>query len=200
MVVNINQQLEGIRANILNSLKNSREGLKLTMKELNFQESSLNKKLTKVPTQEKIYRGIERQQMIKEQLYLFLLQQREEASISLAVTAPKAKVVDEAITSLTPVNPNKPLIYLGAGLAGLLVPFLFLYSRYLLNNKVNDRRDIERTLMGVNLIGEIPKLRKDETQLIQLNDRSVLAESFRILRTNLQYLFINKITTILKKL
>ena len=193
VIVNINQQLKGIRSNILNSLKNSREGLKLTMKELNFQESSLNQKLTKVPTQEKIYRGIERQQMIKEQLYLFLLQQREEASISLAITAPKAKVVDEAITTVTAINPNKPLIYLGAGLAGLLLPFLFLYSSYLLNNKINDRRDVERTLPGINLIGEVPKLKKDDKQLIQLNDRSVLAESFRILRTNLQYLFINKL-------
>ncbi len=193
VVVNINQQLEGIRTNVLNSLKNSAEGLKIAMRELNFQESSLNQKLTKVPTQEKIYRGIERQQMIKEQLYLFLLQQREEASISLAVTAPKAKVVDEAITSVLPVAPNKPLIYLGAGLAGLLIPFLFLYSRYLLNNQVMERRDLERALPGINLIGEVPKLKRDESELIQMNDRSILAESFRILRTNLQYLFISKL-------
>ncbi|MBW2937429.1 polysaccharide biosynthesis tyrosine autokinase [Aureisphaera sp. CAU 1614] len=193
VVVNVNDQIEEIRQNILNSLKNTTNSLKVSLRDLNFQESVLNSKLSKVPTNEKIYRGIERQQGIKEQLYLFLLQQREEAAISLAVTAPKAKVVDKAYSSSTPVSPKKSLIYLGSILAGLLVPFLFIYSRDLLNNKISNRRDIETGISNLNLIGEIPKLKKDEEQLIQLNDRSILAESFRILRTNLQYLFINKL-------
>ncbi len=194
VVINVNQQLDGLRNNILSSLKNTTEGLKISMRELNYQESALNSKLTEVPTQEKIYRGIERQQIIKEQLYLFLLQQREEASISLAVTAPKAKIVDQASTALVPVAPKKMLVYLGAGLAGLLIPFLFLYARILLNNKITNRKDVEMLLKEIALIGEIPKLKKGEDELIQLNDRSILAESFRILRTNLQYLFINKLS------
>jgi tyrosine-protein kinase Etk/Wzc len=193
VIVNINQQLVGLRENIINNLKNKEEALRLAMKELNFQEASLNSKLSKVPTQEKIYRGIERQQSIKEQLYLFLLQQREQASISLAVTSPKAKVVDNAFTPVIPVAPNKPLIYLGAGMAGFLLPFLFLYTRRLLNNKIINRKDIERILPQLNIIGEIPKLKKEDSDLIQSNDRSILAEAFRILRTNLQYLFINKL-------
>lgn len=193
VVVNVNNQIEEIRQNILNTLKNTTNSLKVSLRDLNFQESVLNSKLSKVPTNEKIYRGIERQQVIKEQLYLFLLQQREEAAISLAVTAPKAKVVDKAYSSKAPVSPKKSIIYLGALLSGLLVPFLFLYSRQLLNNKISNRRDLENRLPYLNLIGEIPKLKKDEEQLIKLNDRSILAESFRILRTNLQYLFINKL-------
>ena len=193
VVINVNDQIEEIRQSILSSLKNTTNSLKVSLRDLNFQESVLNSKLSKVPTNEKIYRGIERQQGIKEQLYLFLLQQREEAAISLAVTAPKAKVVDKAYSSSTPVSPKKSLIYLGSILAGLLVPFLFIYSRDLLNNKISNRRDIETGISNLNLIGEIPKLKKDEEQLIQLNDRSILAESFRILRTNLQYLFINKL-------
>ncbi len=193
VVVNVNNQIENIRASILSSLQNTTNALKISLRDLNFQESALNSKLSKVPTKEKIYRGIERQQTIKEQLYLFLLQQREEASISLAVTAPKAKIVDRAFSSKAPVSPKKPLIYLGAALAGLLLPFLTIYSKSLLNTKVNDRRDVESMLTDTSLIGEIPKLRKGDEQLIQLNDRSVLAESFRILRTNLQYLFINKL-------
>ncbi len=194
VVINVNQQLEGLRANILSGLKNKTEGLKISMRELNYQESALNSKLTEVPTQEKIYRGIERQQLIKEQLYLFLLQQREEASISLAVTAPKAKIVDQASTAAVPVAPKKMLVYLGAGLSGLLIPFLFLYSRKLLNNKINNRRDVELALPNLNVIGEIPRLSKGEDDLVRINDRSILAESFRILRTNLQYLFINKLS------
>ncbi|MEM7185267.1 MAG: polysaccharide biosynthesis tyrosine autokinase [Bacteroidota bacterium] len=193
VVVNVNNQIAGIRSSILNSLKNTTNALKINLRDLNFRETTLNSKLSKVPTTEKIYRGIERQQSIKEQLYLFLLQQREEASISLAVTAPKAKVVDKAFSSKTPVAPNKPLILLGAGLAGLLVPFLLIYGAGLMNNKVNNRIDVERVLSDTSLIGEIPKLKKGEEELIKVNDRSILAESFRILRTNLQYLFINKL-------
>ncbi|NNM22732.1 MAG: polysaccharide biosynthesis tyrosine autokinase [Flavobacteriaceae bacterium] len=195
VVVNVNNQIEGIRSNILNSLKNRTNTLKISLRDLNFQEASLNSKLSRVPTTEKIYRGIERQQTIKEQLYLFLLQQREEASIALAVTSPKAKVVDKAFSSNAPVSPNKPLIYLGAGLAGLLIPFLFIYGGTLLNNKVNNRYDVEKALKNTSLIGEIPKLKKGEEELIRANDRSILSESFRILRTNLQYLFINKLNT-----
>jgi capsular exopolysaccharide synthesis family protein len=193
VVVNVNNQIDGIRSSILSSLKNTTNALKISLRDLNFQETSLNSKLSRVPNTEKVYRGIERQQAIKEQLYLFLLQQREEASISLAVTSSKAKVVDTAFSSRAPISPNRPLIYLGAGLAGLLLPFLFIYAGSLLDNKVNNRRDVEKGLGETSLIGEIPKLKKGEEELIQINDRSILAESFRILRTNLQYLFINKL-------
>ena len=192
VVVNVNNQIEQIRSNILSSLRNTSNGLKISMRDLNFQEASLNSKIAQVPTKEKLYRGIERQQTIKEQLYLFLLQQREEASISLAVTAPKAKIVDSAYSSKEPVSPNKPLIYLSALMAGALLPFMVLYTVFLLNFKVANRRDIERAIKGVMMIGEIPKLKKSDEELIQHNDRSILAESFRILRTNLQYLFVNK--------
>lgn len=192
VVVNVNNQLEQIRSGILGSLKNTSNGLKVSLRDLNYQESVLNSKLKKVPTAEKLYRGIERQQTIKEQLYLYLLQQREEASISLAVTSPKAKVVDSAYTPKAPVAPNKSLIYLGALLAGALLPFLFIYGKQLMNTKISNRRDVEKVLPNNAIIGEVPKLKKSDTQLVQTNDRSVLAESFRILRTNLQYLFVSK--------
>lgn len=193
VVVNVTNQIAQVRESILESLKNSSNALKVAMRGLNYQESTLNSKISQVPTKEKIFRGIERQQGIKEQLYVFLLQQREEASISLAVTAPKAKVVDRAYSSRTPIAPNVPLIYLTALVAGLLVPFLFIYGKSLLDTKIKNRNDIEKKLKNTTLIGEIPKLKKGTEQLIQQNDRSVLAESFRILRTNLQYLFLNKL-------
>ena len=193
VVVNVNNQIDQLRNNILNSLNNTRDGLEIVMRDLNSQESSLNSKISQVPTKEKIFRGIERQQSIKEQLYLFLLQQREEAAISLAVTASKAKIVDHAYSSRSPVSPNSPIIYLGGLTIGLLVPFLFLYTRNLLNTKTSNRRDIEQVLPSTSLLGEIPKLKKGDEELIQHNDRSILAESFRILRTNLQYLFVNKL-------
>jgi capsular exopolysaccharide synthesis family protein len=180
-------------------LQNTSNALKISLRDLNIQEARLNSKIAQVPEKEKLFRGIERQQTIKEQLYLFLLQQREEASISLAVTAPKAKIVDMAYSSKAPVSPNKPLFYLGALLAGLLVPFIVLYGSFILNTYVANRRDVERVLPTTSIIGEIPKLKRGDEELIKHNDRSILAESFRILRTSLQYLLVNKSENLPKK-
>lgn len=193
VVQNVDTQIEQMRSSILSSLKNSSNALKIAMKDINYQESTLNSRIAQVPAKEKIFRGIERQQTIKEQLYLFLLQQREEASITLAATSPKAKVVDSAYSTKKPVSPQKPLIYLGALLAGLLIPFMGIYGVNLLNTKVASRRDVERHLPATPIIGEIPRIKRNEADLIQHNDRSIMAEAYRILRTNLQYLFINKL-------
>jgi tyrosine-protein kinase Etk/Wzc len=193
VVQNVDTQIEQMRSSILSSLKNSSNALKIAMKDINYQESTLNSRIAQVPAKEKIFRGIERQQTIKEQLYLFLLQQREEASITLAATSPKAKVVDNAYSTKNPVSPQKPLIYLGALLAGLLIPFMGIYGVNLLNTKVASRRDVERHLPATPIIGEIPRIKRNEADLIQHNDRSIMAEAYRILRTNLQYLFINKL-------
>ncbi|MDX1463398.1 MAG: polysaccharide biosynthesis tyrosine autokinase, partial [Marinirhabdus sp.] len=193
VVANLNNQIEGIRSGIERSLQNEREGLRIALRDLNYKEASLNDQISRVPQKEKIYRGINRQQSIKEQLYLFLLQQREEANISLAVTADKAKVIDHAFSSKTPVSPNKMLIYLGALISGLVLPFVVIYAIHLINTKVQTRTDVEKSVTTANFLGEIPKLSSSEDELIKENDRSMLAESFRILRTNLQYQFIDKI-------
>ncbi|SRX54887.1 polysaccharide biosynthesis tyrosine autokinase [Aequorivita sp. CIP111184] len=193
VVKSVNEQISQMRNNILGSLENSKNALKIAMKDLNIQENIISSKISQVPAKEKIFRGIERQQSIKEQLYLFLLQQREEASIALAATSDKAKIVDMAYGSQQPVSPKRPLIYLGALLAGLLIPFGGIYSFYLLSTKVKNRKDVEKQLKSIPIIGEIPKVQKGDSDLIQHNDRSVMAEAYRILRTNLQYLFINKL-------
>ncbi|QQX76034.1 polysaccharide biosynthesis tyrosine autokinase [Aequorivita iocasae] len=193
VVKSVNEQIAQMRANILGSLENSRNGLRIAMKDLNMQENIISSKISQVPAKEKIFRGIERQQTIKEQLYLFLLQQREEASIALAATADRAKIVDSAYGPQEPVSPKKSIIYLGAFLAGLLVPFGGIYSFFLLSTKVKNRKDVEKHLKSIPIIGEIPKIQKGESELIKFNDRSIMAEAYRILRTNLQYLFINKL-------
>lgn len=192
VVVNLDSQIGQLKKSIFQSLKNQQRSFEVAIKDLNLQENRFNSKLSQVPGKEKLFRGIVRQQNIKEQLYLFLLQQREETSISLAVTSSKAKVVDKAYSGNSPVAPKKSLIYLLALVAGLLVPFLLLYLYYLFNTKVSSRHDVEKIHQNTPLIGEIPKLGRGDDELIQHNDRSILAESFRILRTNLQYLLVDK--------
>lgn len=192
IVQNLNGQIRQLRGTIAQSLKNKQNSIQTSLRDLNYQESKLNAKLSKVPTQEKLFRGIVRQQNIKEQLYLFLLQQREETNISLAVTSSKAKIVDPAFSGRSAVSPKKNLIYIMSAVIGLLIPLILVYIYTLLNNKISNRRDILRVHNNIPLIGEVPKLGRGENELVQKNDHSILAESFRILRTNLQYLLVDK--------
>ncbi|MCF6298129.1 MAG: Wzz/FepE/Etk N-terminal domain-containing protein, partial [Flavobacteriaceae bacterium] len=150
VIKNIDGQLNHLHTSILKSLKTQKARIELILKDLNIEENKFNSKLSQVPKKEKLFRGIVRQQNIKEQLYLFLLRQREETSISLAVTSPKAKIVDKAISSNTPVSPKKAIILLVSILLGLLIPFIIIYLKYLLDTKINNRRDIER------IVGNIP--------------------------------------------
>jgi tyrosine-protein kinase Etk/Wzc len=192
VIVNLDSQIQQMKTGIRQSLSNQQQSYKVALKDFNIQENRFDSKLSQVPNKEKIFRSIVRQQNIKEQLYLFLLQQREETSISLAVTSSKAKVVDAAYSSNSPVSPKKAVTYLAAFIAGLLLPFLIIYIYYLLHTKVSNRRDVERVHKNTPLIGEIPRLNRGDSDLIQDNDRSILAESFRIMRTNLQYLLVSK--------
>ena len=187
-VMNLSNQIDQLRQNVLESLNTVKNSINITEDDLNEQQGRINSKISAIPGIEKIYRDINRQQGIKEELYLYLLQKREETAISLAVTTPKAKVVDSAYSSKLPVAPKPKIIYLGSLIAGLLIPFLFIYTKNLLDTKIHNRTDVEQRLPQIPILGEIPELENKDMETIKLNDRSVLAESFRILRTNLSYL------------
>ncbi len=187
-VVNLSNQIDQLRQNVLESLNTIKNSISISQGDLSEQQGRISSKISAIPGIEKIYRDINRQQGIKEELYLYLLQKREETAISLAVTTPKAKVVDNAYSSKLPVAPKPKIIYLGSLIAGLLIPFLFIYSKNLLDTKIHNRNDVEGKLPQVPILGEIPELETKDKETIKLNDRSVLAESFRILRTNLNYI------------
>lgn len=191
VVVNLTTQIGQLKANVMQSLQNLRNSLLISQKDLSAREAGLNAQISNVPSKEKQFRGIVRQQNIKEALYLFLLQKREETSLSLAATAPKAKIVDAAYSSKEPVSPKSKIILLAALILGVIIPSLFVYIKNLLNNKVQSRADLENLAKEIPLVGEIPKIARGQKELIEANDRSVLAESFRILHTNLQYLLVN---------
>jgi len=191
VVVDLNMQIEQIKANVLQSLQRMRSNLRIAKDDLDRQAASMGSKIASVPGKEKQYRGIERQQNIKEALYLFLLQKREETSLSLAVTAPKAKIVDRAYSLEEPVSPKRKIILLAALILGVIIPFLIIYLKYLFNNKIHSQKDMQNAIKNIPLVGEIPKVGRNEEELIVKNDRSVLSEAFRILHTNLQYLLVN---------
>lgn len=190
VVIRLNNQIEQIKGNVAQSLQRLRSNLQISQDELNRQASSVGSQIYAVPAKERQYRGIERQQNIKETLYLFLLQKREENSLSLAVTEPKAKIVDRAFFSSGPVSPISRNIYLGTFILGVFIPFSVIYLRGIMDDKIRRREDIENFTRDVALVGLIPNV-PPKNALIIKNDRSILAESFRILITNLQYLLVN---------
>lgn len=196
-VKQLDQAISDNRTNIILSVRNYLNQLQQTKKQLALQSSKLSKDVSNLPEKEKILRAIERSQVIKESLYLFLLQKREEAEISFAVTEPTVKVVEYAISSELPIAPKKQIILLGSLILGLLIPFTSIYLIFLFNTKIHIKKDIEDLNIGTSIVGEIPLLNENESKIFQNpEDRNVLAESFRILSSNINYLMPqNTVTT-----
>jgi capsular exopolysaccharide synthesis family protein len=176
------------RSNIIFSLQNHLFQLKNLKGKLSNQFNKYDSQVSNLPEKEKILRAIERNQEIKEALYLFLLQKREEAEVSYAVTEPSIKVVEYAISDQIPISPKTNIIYLGALLLGILLPFGVLYLMFLFNTKLYSKDDLIELNINAPVIAEIPEI-DDAYKLLQSsNERSSLAESFRILTSNLNFI------------
>lgn len=191
LVTDLTKQINNLKSAVNDGLYKYKSALQFSKNRINVEQSETDAKILKIPAQERLFRDIERQQQIKENLYLILLEKREETAISLAMTAPKAKVVDEAFSSSKPASPKKMFTLLGAILAGFLIPFVFIYLKELFNNTIRSKHDLEK-LTTVPIIGELPRIRKSENQLVGVNDMSPMAEAFRILITNMNFLLPKK--------
>lgn len=192
-VIEMNKEIASLKDIIRDNIRQQKATVQASIDQLNGQISASTNMIEKVPGQTKIYRGIERQQNLKEQLFLFLLQKREENAINLSVNVPKAKIVNPAYTNDTPVSPKKNMILLAAIILGLLLPFVLFYLFFMWDDKIYSRNDItERTSLSV--LADIPSLKDDQNHLVQKNDFSELAEAFRILVSNLKFILPSKDT------
>ncbi|MGB5819509.1 MAG: polysaccharide biosynthesis tyrosine autokinase [Saonia sp.] len=193
VIVNLNQQIMGLKRSMQSSLNSTVNNLGIQVNTLSGQQAIINSKIYSAPRNERALRDITRQQQTTESLYLYLLQKREEAQIVVASTSPKSKIIDGAYSpSMFPVSPRKKIIYLASFIMGLLLPFSVIYANDLLDNKVSNMHTLERLTKDTPVLGEIPKLSKKEEKMVLKEDRSVLAESLRIVRTNLDYLIKTK--------
>ncbi len=183
-------------ANLMfSSIKTSIETLQssLEIKKADFERQArkYDSKLGNAPTQEKILAGYERQLEVKSGLYMMLLQKREENSIALAATADNAKIIDAALANDAPVSPNRRMIWLIALAIGAIVPIATIYILELLRYKIEGRNDLEK-LTKIPVLGDVPMSQgaknSKHTVVVNENSNDLMAETFRGIRTNLQFI------------
>ena len=191
-VIRMTDQISSLRENISKSLTNLRKSLSLSLDEVRSQEIRLKSRRSQAPTQEREFQDIKRKQTIIESLYLYLLQKREENAIKMAATTHVAKVIDRADSDMEPSSPKKVVTYLIASLLGLWLPFVLITIKFSMDNKVHKTEDVA-SLMNAPILGDIPSTGSDKKFLLNENDNSIVAESFRMLRTNIDFLLpVNK--------
>jgi tyrosine-protein kinase Etk/Wzc len=185
-VVKMDQQIASLKSTVTASLQRLKSTLSIEKRDLNSNEGILNAKIGKIPVQERQFRVIARQQKVKEELYLYLLQKREETAISLSATEPNARVIDAAKAAKRPVSPKKNIIYLAGLLFGLLVPFGIIYTKDLLDTKIKSRLDLDGKTL-IPFIGDVPTS-DNPSQIMRSESRTSSAEALRIIRTNLEFM------------
>ena len=185
----VQSQIDDFKTNINRSLDSYHQQLIVSQRQLKRRKSRFAGQVAQIPQKEKLLKAIERQQLIKQSLYLLLLTKREEAAINYAITEPSIKIVDKALSGSGPISPKPNIVYAGAILGGLLIPFGVLYLIFMLDTKLHSKEDITRLNSNIPVIGEIPDVRKQEDVIFSdPNDRTALAESFRILSSNVDYI------------
>src|SRR5205814_2382206 len=130
-------------------------------------------------------------QDIKQQLYLYLLQKREETAIAKSGTLANSRLIEPGKSDTKPASPQKPIAYLIGLCAGILIPAGFIYLKNLLDRTVSNIQDISKET-AVPVIGEIGHQASREIVIVKQNSRTALAEQFRALRTNFQFLLKGK--------
>lgn len=161
---------------------------------LERESQQVEKKLTSVPTQEKQYRSIARQQELKENLFLFLMQKREEAEIAKLMYVPMAKIIENPDSGERPVAPRKMLILLFGMFMGIALPVGILFVIDLWDTKVRDASEVEKVIHSP-LLGTLPQLQDGKTSVDQ--DDFMMSESMHLIRENLNYLIKQKETPVI---
>ena len=190
-IINLDTSISAMKENVQVSLDRVLRGLFITKADLDREANRYSRRISEAPGQEREFVSIARQQEIKAGLYLMLLQKREENAITLAATANNAKIIDDAIADEAPVSPKGKMIYLIALVLGVGIPVGVIYLLELTKFKIEGRSDVEK-LTSVPIVGDIPLT--DEKQgaiAVFENQNNLMSETFRNIRTNLQFMLEN---------
>ena len=191
MIVNLDTSIRAMKMNVDVTLDRTLQGLLITKADLDREASRFSRRINEAPGQERQFVSIARQQEIKSGLYLLLLQKREENAITLAATANNAKIIDDAIADEIPVSPKGKMIYLIALVLGVGIPVGVIYLINLTKFRIEGRSDVEK-LTSLPIVGDIPLT--DEKQgaiAVFENQNNLMSETFRNIRTNLQFMLEN---------
>lgn len=183
----LSEQIDAMRANILTSIDKLLQSSDIQIKDLRREKALADSRLGQIPTQEREYLDMKRQQSVKQQLYLFLLQRSEETSMLLANALPKGIIVDEAYTLSEPLGLTKKMVFLLALIFGLIIPPVILYVRKLVRNRFETRQEVER-LTDVPILGEMCNDRSGRSLVVTRDDNSSASELFRLMRSNLLFI------------
>lgn len=188
-IINLTSSIHAMRANVVASMDATLKGLQITKADLQREAKRFSQRISDAPTQERQFVSIARQQEIKAGLYLMLLQKREENAITLAATANNAKIIDAAIPDEAPVAPKKMMILLAALILGAGIPVGIIYLISLTQVTIEGRADVEK-LTTLPVIGDIPVADdlKGSSIAVFENQNNLMSETFRGIRTNLQFL------------
>lgn len=188
-IINLTSSIHAMRANVVASMDATLKGLQITKADLQREAKRFSQRISDAPTQERQFVSIARQQEIKAGLYLMLLQKREENAITLAATANNAKIIDAAIPDEAPVAPKKMVILLMALMLGAGIPVGIIYLISLTQVTIEGRADVEK-LTTLPVIGDIPVADglKGTSIAVFENQNNLMSETFRGIRTNLQFL------------
>ena len=190
-IINLDTSISAMKENVQVSLDRVLRGLYITKADLDREANRYSRRISEAPGQEREFVSIARQQEIKAGLYLMLLQKREENAITLAATANNAKIIDEAIADDAPVAPRSKITYLIALILGVGIPVGVIYLLELTKFKIEGRADVEK-LTSAPIVGDIPLT--DEKQgaiAVFENQNNLMSETFRNVRTNLQFMLGN---------
>ena len=197
MIVNLDTSIRAMKANVQAAIDGTLQGLLIVKADLDREAGRFSRRISDAPGQERQYVSIARQQEIKAGLYLMLLQKREENAITLAATANNAKIIDEPAAEGGPVSPKPKMIYMVALAVGLGLPVVFIFLLGLTKFKIEGRGDVEK-LTRLPIVGDVP-LTDEKTGSITVfeNQNTLMSETFRNIRTNLQFMLENSQKVIL---
>lgn len=202
LIANYEKELADLRHNILTAVENQIKSLDIQLNSLRGYNDKAESKIASNPEQAKRLASVERQQKVKESLFLYLLQKKEENEMSMRYTTQATQLIDQPNGSSSPTSPNKRNILLSAIVLGLFIPVVILFIRKSMDTVVRSRADVERKT-NIPIIGEIPfdrrtlrrrslafwRKRKTQPQIIvQPNSRDVVNEAFRFIRYNLDFM------------
>lgn len=190
MRIRVTEEMKNMRSSISGSIKNVRQAYSISKQDLQRLSGSTISRIQAIPQQERGLLERVRQQQVKESLFLFLMQKREETNISIASISDKARIIASPLNKLLPIAPKTRIILLAAAILGFLIPIVVIYIIDLLKTRITNRADLEK-LSKVTVIGQINNVKNNNQIVVKDDPKSDTAELFRSLRNNLNFILKN---------